>query len=114
MTVKARLTALLALLFITPLAQGQQGPVAGTVYPPAVSGQPTWTYAPSPQGTLILPPPPPQVPVPVQVSPVVTYRPLVPVVPLPAQYYLGQGLLGQPKLYVPNQPVRNFLRYLSP
>ncbi len=119
MTVKARLTALLALLFITPLAQAQAGPVAGTAAPPAVSAHPTVTYAPGPQGTLVLPPPPPlmTVPAPVSplpVSPVVTYRPLVPVVPLPAQYYLGQGLLGQPKLYVPNQPVRNFLRYLSP
>lgn len=115
MTRKARLMALLALLGSGAVVQGQQGPVAGQVYPPAVSGPATVTYyAPSPQAALALPPPPPLVSVPVQVSPVITYKPLVPVVPMPAQYYLGQGLLGQPKLYVPNQPLRNFLRYLSP
>lgn len=27
---------------------------------------------------------------------------------------LGRGLIGQPTVYVPGQPVRNFLRYLSP
>lgn len=27
---------------------------------------------------------------------------------------LGRGLVGQPTVYVPGQPVRNFLRYLSP
>lgn len=52
---------------------------------------------------------PPQ-PVP---PPVTAYRPLVPIAPPPPQYYLGRGLFGQPKLYVPEQPVRNFLRYLS-
>jgi len=115
MTTTARLTALLAVLFITSMVQGQQGQWTGASCPPAVSMPPTVTYyAPSPQGTLTLPPPPPLVSVPVQVSPVITYKPLVPVVPMPAQYYLGQGLLGQPKLYVPNQPVRNFFRYLSP
>jgi hypothetical protein len=43
-----------------------------------------------------------------------TYRPLVPIAPMPASYYVGRGILGQPTLYVPGQPVRNFLRYLSP
>lgn len=27
---------------------------------------------------------------------------------------LGRGIIGQPTAYVPNQPIRNFLRYLSP
>lgn len=27
---------------------------------------------------------------------------------------LGQGIIGQPVAYVPGQPVRNFLRYISP
>lgn len=27
---------------------------------------------------------------------------------------LGRGLIGQPTVYVPGQPIRNFLRYLSP
>jgi hypothetical protein len=46
--------------------------------------------------------------------PVVTYRPLLPLAPAPESYYTGQGVLGQPKLYVPGQPIRNFLRYLGP
>ncbi|MHB8953900.1 MAG: hypothetical protein ACYC4U_13100 [Pirellulaceae bacterium] len=32
---------------------------------------------------------------------------------VPAGYVLGQGLIGQPKLYKPGEPVRNFLRYIS-
>jgi hypothetical protein len=28
-------------------------------------------------------------------------------------YYLGRGIIGQPKLYVPGQPVRNALRFLT-
>ncbi len=28
--------------------------------------------------------------------------------------YVGAGLLGQPKAYVPGQPLRNFFRYLTP
>lgn len=46
--------------------------------------------------------------------PVVTYRPVIDVAPMPPAVYTGRGLLGQPKLYVPGQPVRNFFRYLSP
>lgn len=42
------------------------------------------------------------------------YRPVVPVHNLPSNAYLGQGLLGQPKAYVNGQPIRNFLRYMSP
>ena len=32
---------------------------------------------------------------------------------VPAGYVVGQGLIGQPKLYKPGQPMRNLLRYLS-
>jgi len=147
----AKLTAILFLISLTPLAWGQQlAPAWGTVPPPALVpppsaappsllAPPTVTYRASAPSALSLPPPPPvtsapfpatsvpamSVPlapvpvvsapvVPVQVAPVVTYRPLVPVAPMPAQYYVGPGLLGQPKLYVPDQPVRNFFRYLSP
>ncbi len=46
--------------------------------------------------------------------PTVTYRPVMALRPMPGSYEIGRGLLGQPKLYVPNQPVRNFLRYVSP
>lgn len=72
---------------------------AGQAWPPAVfppASAPVYAHPPQP-----VPPP------------VTAYRPLVPVAPPPAQYYLGRGLFGQPKLYVPEQPVRNFLRYLS-
>jgi hypothetical protein len=33
---------------------------------------------------------------------------------MPETFYVGRGILGQPKIYVPNQPIRNTLRYLSP
>jgi len=60
-------------------------------------------------------------------GPVTVYRlnnsgvcvPLPPVVPssapraLPQGYVVGSGLLGQPKLYKPGQPIRNFLRFLT-
>ena len=29
-------------------------------------------------------------------------------------YYTGKGLIGQPKLYVENQPIRNFFRFIFP
>jgi hypothetical protein len=53
----------------------------------------------------------------------VTYRGYVPVTSVPAgvvpvitatPYRYGRGILGQPKVYVSGQPVRNALRYLSP
>lgn len=46
-------------------------------------------------------------------TPTVTYKPLVPLMTVPQQYYFGRGIIGQPKIYVPGQPIRNFLRYLS-
>jgi hypothetical protein len=51
---------------------------------------------------------------PVAPPPYVAYRPILPLAPVPETYYTGQGVLGQPKLYVPGQPIRNFLRYLGP
>ncbi|MCU0959129.1 MAG: hypothetical protein MUF48_03410 [Pirellulaceae bacterium] len=66
---------------------------------------------------------------PATVAPIVEYRMSAPVVPsggametlrpivapsVPSGYVVGRGLLGQPKLYKPGQPMRNFLRYLSP
>jgi hypothetical protein len=44
----------------------------------------------------------------------VSYRPLVAIAPMPCAYEVGRGILGQPKLYVPDQPVRNFFRWISP
>ncbi len=42
------------------------------------------------------------------------YQPLLPLAAPPSRYYVGQGLIGQPKVYVPGQPVRNFFRYVLP
>ena len=47
-------------------------------------------------------------------TPLVTYRPLVPLVSMPRSYQVGRGILGQVKVYVPGQPIRNALRYLTP
>jgi hypothetical protein len=46
--------------------------------------------------------------------PLVNYRPIVPLVAMPRSYQVGRGILGQPKVYVPGQPIRNALRYLTP
>ncbi len=49
-------------------------------------------------------------------EPVRVLRPILTTPPAPAVpdgYVLGRGLIGQPKLYKPGQPVRNFLRYIS-
>jgi hypothetical protein len=32
---------------------------------------------------------------------------------LPPNSYVGRGIFGQPKVYVPGQPIRNALRYLT-
>ena len=42
------------------------------------------------------------------------YRPIVALRPMPTGYYVGRGIIGQPKLYVPGQPIRNFVRWLTP
>ncbi len=49
-------------------------------------------------------------------NPVYVLRPIVtapPVPSVPAGYVVGKGLVGQPKLYKPGQPVRNLLRYIT-
>lgn len=40
--------------------------------------------------------------------------PILPVTSMPSNYYVGRGIIGQPKVYVPGQPIRNALRYLTP
>lgn len=82
--------------------------------PPALIQPPLTVPAHTPTVTAIPAQPPISAPTAASANPVVTYRPLVPIASMPPQYYVGRGLLGQPKLYVPNQPVRNFVRYLSP
>ena len=47
-------------------------------------------------------------------SSVSRYRPILPLGSIPENYQVGQGMLGQPKIYVPGQPLRNFVRYLTP
>jgi hypothetical protein len=44
----------------------------------------------------------------------VSYRPVVETSPMPRDYYVGRGMIGQPVVYVPNQPVRNALRWFFP
>jgi hypothetical protein len=44
----------------------------------------------------------------------VPWRPIVNVRSMPNNYVVGQGVVGQPKVYVPNQPLRNFIRYITP
>jgi hypothetical protein len=44
----------------------------------------------------------------------VPWRPIVNVRTMPDNYVVGQGLIGQPKVYVPNQPLRNFVRWITP
>jgi hypothetical protein len=46
-------------------------------------------------------------------APHTVLRPVIPLASPQPTYYFGQGLLGQPKLYVPGQPIRNALRHLS-
>ena len=42
------------------------------------------------------------------------YRPIITLRNLPPGTYIGQGIVGQPKAYVDGQPMRNFIRYISP
>lgn len=47
-------------------------------------------------------------------GPSVPWRPIVNIRSMPNNYVVGQGLIGQPKVYVPQQPLRNFIRYITP
>jgi hypothetical protein len=44
----------------------------------------------------------------------VPWRPIANVRSMPENYVVGQGIIGQPKVYVPNQPLRNFVRWITP
>ena len=41
------------------------------------------------------------------------YQTVVPLRPAPPNYIIGRGIIGQPKLYVPGQPILNALRWLT-
>lgn len=42
------------------------------------------------------------------------YRQSLPVSGYPGNVYFGRGIIGQPKAYVPGQPLRNAIRYITP
>lgn len=48
-----------------------------------------------------------------QPVPITTWKP-APASSANSRYYVGQGLLGQPKIFVTGQPLRNAVRALSP
>lgn len=111
-----------AKLAVAPISE----PVAGYDYAPAPGALPVPSGSvevptisgPSVSGRVVLPPPPGPVQVPATIyssrEPSYAYKPLVPVVATPPTIHLGRGILGQPTVYVPGQPVRNFFRYFSP
>ncbi|MEZ6086832.1 MAG: hypothetical protein R3C05_02120 [Pirellulaceae bacterium] len=42
------------------------------------------------------------------------YRPIIALGSPYPNVQVGRGIIGQPTVYVPGQPIRNFFRYLSP
>lgn len=42
------------------------------------------------------------------------WQPVLPLRGVPDNYFVGQGILGQPKVYVDGEPIRNFVRYILP
>lgn len=98
-----------ALAGLVPLPASGAGPCSCT-QSPGIS-TPSMRSAPSLKPVMLQPP------VPVNSAPrVLVLRPIIPLVPPapPSGYVVGRGLIGQPTLYLPGQPIRNFLRYLSP
>jgi hypothetical protein len=51
---------------------------------------------------------------PVASTPYVAYSPIVPIVPAYPNVVVGRGIIGQPKAYVPGQPLRNAIRFVTP
>lgn len=106
------LLALLSWLLASSPAEAdvQAGPPTSvpTLTPPEVNlaapDVPPAVLAPTAPGVIVTAPP--------ATRP--TLRPVIAMRPLPTTYEVGRGLLGQPKLYVPRQPVRNFVRYFTP
>jgi hypothetical protein len=72
----------------------------------------------APMAAPAFPPPPVLVPPTMMPGAVATpdagWRPLLNLSRENYNVQLGRGVLGQPTAYVPGQPVRNFIRYLSP
>lgn len=88
---------------ITPSETRSDQPQPGAAYPvqsqpcPVVAGPPAVVYRRAPL-----------------YAPATVYRPVVRLAPMPRSVTVGRGVVGQPTIYVPGQPVRNFLRWLSP
>lgn len=97
--------------YMSPSVSESLPPVATASQMVPLPAGPTWrSYAVGP----VAPVSAYTVPAPVvsAVQPVQALRPVTgPSVP--EGYILGRGLIGQPKLYKPGEPVRNLLRYLS-
>ncbi len=87
---------------------------AGGLYDcqPAYSYQPWGTPVMPVSGNVPIYPPQTLPPGPFVPSP--GFRPLFTLGQNPYNAQLGQGIIGQPKAYVPGQTIRNFLRYLTP
>lgn len=87
---------------------------AGGLYDcqPAYSYQPWGTPVMPASGNVPIYPPQTLPPGPFVPSP--GFRPLFTLGQNPYNAQLGQGIIGQPKAYVPGQSIRNFLRYLTP
>jgi len=47
-------------------------------------------------------------------APHYAWQPVVALRGTPDNYFVGQGIIGQPKVYVEGEPVRNFFRYILP
>lgn len=106
----------------SPRVAALPAPAPSLVGPPVVDrcGPGPMAAVPAPQQVVRYVPvgqsqaaPPPVTVVP-GTAPWWVYRPLVPVAAPPPVYYLGRGIIGQPKVYIPGQPVRNALRFLTP
>lgn len=79
----------------SPSVVGAQ-PRTSTVVPPGTCGYEPYRAAGVAPGTTV------------------GFQPLLPIVSMPGTVYIARGIFGQPVVYVPGQPVRNFLRYLGP
>jgi hypothetical protein len=75
-----------------------------TYYAPAVAAPVTTYYAPAPAAPITAYSAPAQVTYYAPAAPVVVARPI----------RIGRNIYGGPTAYVPGQPVRNTLRYISP
>lgn len=102
---------LLVVVVSTAGAQTFDGNRLATPTPPPTLVEPPLVEGPPPIGAGVAIAAPPCVPRPRRY---VGLRPLVEVRRQPVAIQLRPGLFGQPTVYVPRQPVRNFFRYLGP